>query len=59
MKKLNFLLLLLLGTVCITFAQCPGGGGSGGRGGQGRNFGDESGSMTFTDGPDGGRCFLT
>ena len=30
MKKLNFLLLLLLGTASMTFAQFPGGGGGGG-----------------------------
>jgi hypothetical protein len=34
-----------------------GGGRSGGR--QQRQFGEESGSMTFTETPDGGRCFLT
>lgn len=32
-------------------------GGSGGR--SGKNFGEESGSITFADSPDGGRCFLT
>jgi hypothetical protein len=35
------------------------GRGSGRSGGSTRSFGEESGSMTFTDGPDGGRCFLT
>ena len=35
------------------------GGGSGGRAGNQKNFGEESGSVTFTDSPDGGRCFLT
>mmetsp|Transcript_11168 Transcript_11168/g.26838 ORF Transcript_11168/g.26838 Transcript_11168/m.26838 type:complete len:709 (+) Transcript_11168:167-2293(+) len=30
-----------------------------GRGQSTKNFGEESGSITFTDTPDGGRCFLT
>ncbi|VEU43954.1 unnamed protein product [Pseudo-nitzschia multistriata] len=37
-----------------------GGGQSGRGGGRGpKNFGEETGSITFTDSPDGGRCFLT
>ena len=31
----------------------------GGRGQSARNFGEEAGSITITDTPDGGRCFLT